>query len=60
VIVAHGGSIRAALAHAMGVQAEAVLAFSIKNLSLTRIEKVGTDWRIAAVNEEPFTLPAAG
>jgi broad specificity phosphatase PhoE len=60
VIVAHGGSIRAALAHAMGVQPEAVLAFSIKNLSLTRIEKVGTDWRIAAVNEEPFTLPAAG
>jgi hypothetical protein len=43
----------------MGVQPEAVLAFSIKNLSLTRIEKVGPDWRIAAVNEEPFTLPAA-
>jgi alpha-ribazole phosphatase len=59
VIVAHGGSIRAALAHAMGVQPEAVLSFSIKNLSLTRIEKLGTDWRIAAVNEEPFTLPAA-
>jgi hypothetical protein len=36
----------------------AVLGFSIKNLSLTRIERVGTDWRVAAVNEEPFTLPA--
>lgn len=58
VVVAHGGSIRAALAHAMGVHGLAVLAFSIKNLSLTRIEKVGPDWRVAAVNEEPFTLPA--
>ncbi len=58
VIVAHGGSIRAAVAHAMGASPQAVLAFSIKNLSLTRLEKVGTDWRVAAVNEEPFTLPA--
>jgi broad specificity phosphatase PhoE len=60
VIVAHGGSIRAALAHAMGVDGQPVLAFSIKNLSLTRIEKVGPDWRVAAVNEEAFTLPAEG
>ncbi len=58
VVVAHGGSIRAALAHAMRIPGEAVLSFSIKNLSLTRIERVGPDWRIAAVNEEPFTLPA--
>lgn len=60
VIVAHGGSIRAAVAHAMGVGGQPVLAFSIKNLSLTRLEKVGPDWRVAAVNEEPFTLPAEG
>ena len=60
VVVAHGGSIRAAVAHAMGVGGLPVLAFSIKNLSLTRIEKVGRDWRVAAVNEEPFTLPAEG
>ncbi len=58
VIVAHGGSIRAAVAHAMGIGGLPVLAFSIKNLSLTRLEKVGPDWRVAAVNEEPFTLPA--
>jgi broad specificity phosphatase PhoE len=58
VIVAHGGSIRAALAHAMGVGGLPVLAFSIKNLSLSRLEKVGGDWRVAAVNEEPFTLPS--
>ncbi|WP_372623651.1 histidine phosphatase family protein [Falsiroseomonas sp.] len=58
VIVAHGGSIRAALAHAMGVGGLPVLAFSIKNLALSRLEKIGSDWRVAAVNEEPFTLPA--
>jgi broad specificity phosphatase PhoE len=58
VIVAHGGSIRAAVAHAMGVGGQPVLAFSVKNLSLTRLERVGSDWRVAAVNEEPFTLPA--
>jgi broad specificity phosphatase PhoE len=55
VIVAHGGSIRAALAHAMGAPGLAVLSFSIRNLSLTRLEKVGPDWRVAAVNEESFT-----
>jgi broad specificity phosphatase PhoE len=58
VVVAHGGSIRAALAHAMGVGGLPVLAFSVKNLSLSRLEKVGADWKVAAVNEEPFTLPA--
>jgi hypothetical protein len=44
----------------MGVDGHPVLAFSVKNLSLTRIEKVGPDWRVAAVNEEAFTLPAEG
>lgn len=58
VIVAHGGSIRAALAHAMGLTPDQALTFSIKNLSLTRIEKHGPDWRVAAVNEEPWTPPA--
>jgi hypothetical protein len=57
VIVAHGGSIRAALAHAMGITAHQALLFSIKNLGLTRLEKTGPDWRVAAVNEEPWTLP---
>lgn len=58
VIVAHGGSIRAAIAHAMGIAPAASLAFSIKNLSMSRLERQGDHWRIAAVNEEPFTLPA--
>lgn len=57
VIVAHGGSIRAALAHALGLTPHQALVFSIKNLSLTRLEKHGPDWRVAAVNEEPWTPP---
>ena len=48
---------RAALAHAMGITAHQALLFSIKNLGLTRLEKTGPDWRVAAVNEEPWTLP---
>jgi broad specificity phosphatase PhoE len=59
VIVAHGGSIRAAIAHCMGLTPHQALIFSIKNLSLTRLERQGADWRVAAVNEEPFTLPPA-
>lgn len=58
VIVAHGGSIRAAIAQAMQLTPHQALIFSIKNLSLTRLERHGADWRVAAVNEEPFTLPA--
>jgi broad specificity phosphatase PhoE len=59
VIVAHGGSIRAALSHAMGLSPDQALVFSIKNLSLTRIEKHRLDWRVASVNEEPWTPPPA-
>ena len=57
-IIAHGGSIRAAVAYAMGLTPHQALQFSVRNLSLTRLERHGTDWRVAAVNEEPFTLPA--
>jgi broad specificity phosphatase PhoE len=57
VIVAHGGSIRAALAHALGLSGHQALAFSIRNLGLTRLEKIGPDWRIWSVNEEPWSPP---
>ena len=55
VAVAHGGSIRAALALALGLDPERALAFSIDNLSITRIDHVegparGGAWRVAAVN----------
>jgi len=56
VIIAHGGTIRGALAHALALDAHQALTFSIKNLSLTRIEKHNSDWRIISVNEEPWLL----
>jgi len=57
VVVAHGGSIRAALAHAIGLDAHQALTFSIRNLGVTRLEKHAADWRVVAVNEEPWIAP---
>lgn len=59
VIVAHGGSIRAAVAHAMGLDPHQAFQLSVKNLSLTRLEKHGAAWRVTSVNEEPPAGAAA-
>lgn len=53
VAVSHGGAIRAALAHAMGASGHAVLHVSVKNLSLTRLERHGQGWRVVCVNADP-------
>jgi broad specificity phosphatase PhoE len=58
IAVAHGGTIRAALALALGLEPEAALAFTIENCSLTRIDRVdgpgmGHGWRVATVNRPP-------
>jgi broad specificity phosphatase PhoE len=53
VVVAHGGSIRASVAHAMRLDAHQAFQLSVRNLSLTRLERVGADWRVASINEEP-------
>ncbi len=62
VAVAHGGSIRAALAIALGIEAERVMSFAIDNCSLTRLDHIHDDvaagreqtcWRIVAVNQPP-------
>jgi alpha-ribazole phosphatase len=52
VVVAHGGSIRAALAHALGLEAERALGFAIENCSLTRLDHFAADraWRVGGVN----------
>lgn len=55
VVVAHGGSIRAALAFALGLDPEAALAFTIEPLSLTRLDHIegpgaGHGWRVGVVN----------
>lgn len=53
VIVSHGGAIRAAVAHALGLSADAALSFSVQNLSLTRLERHPEAWRVVSVNEVP-------
>lgn len=64
IAVTHGGTIRAALAVALGLSSEAALAFVIDNCSVTRIEHLQDDeavhWRICAVNHRPWVGPWAG
>ena len=63
VVVAHGGSIRAALAYALGIEAEKALGFAVDNCSLTRLDHFAGDdaWRVGAVNlmaRDPVARPA--
>lgn len=51
VIVSHGGAIRAAVAHAMGISADTALHLSVQNISLTRLERHPAAWRVVCVNE---------
>ncbi len=61
IAVAHGGTIRAALAHALGLDANAAMAFILDNASLTRIDHVPKGivraiegyWRVEGVNIPP-------
>ena len=58
VAVAHGGTIRAALAIALDITPDSALAFQTENLALTRLDHVagpgeGGDWRIVTVNTLP-------
>jgi len=59
VAIAHGGTIRAALAIALGLEPEGGLAFAIDNCSLTRLDHMQGDgeagWRVAMVNHRPRT-----
>jgi len=51
VVVSHGGAIRAAVAHALGIGATAALHLSVQNLSLTCIERHARGWKVVCVNE---------
>jgi len=54
VVVAHGGSIRAALAHVLGIAPERALGFAIDNCSLTRLDHFEEEvWRVHGVNHRP-------
>ena len=58
ICVAHAGTIRAALALALGLDPEKALSFNVDNLSLSRIDHIesglklkrGGHWRVAGVN----------
>jgi broad specificity phosphatase PhoE len=59
VAVTHGGTIRAALTLALGLDPQAALSFLVENCSLTRIDYLsppGTSglWRVGAVNHRPW------
>ncbi len=60
VAIAHGGTIRAAVAHALGLAPPVAMAIVVDNLSLTRLTLVpggvlsqggGVAWRIESVNQ---------
>lgn len=51
VIVSHGGAIRAAVAHALGIGPDSALHLSVQNLALTRLERHAEGWRVISVNE---------
>jgi broad specificity phosphatase PhoE len=53
VVVTHGGVIRAAIAHAVGLAPDMALHFSVENISLTRLDRMARGWRVACVNELP-------
>jgi alpha-ribazole phosphatase len=57
IIVSHGGAIRAAIAHALGLSAHQALCLSVENISLTRLEHHKNGWRVISVNEH-FAAPA--
>ena len=65
VAVTHGGTIRAALTLALGLDPQAALSFAIENCSLTRLDHLDPDggaplWRVVAVNHRPWSRsPAA-
>ncbi len=58
VIVSHGGTIRAAVAHALDIRPDNALHLSIYNLSLTCLERHPEGWRVTCVNALPGYDPA--
>jgi alpha-ribazole phosphatase len=50
-LVIHSGTIRAALCIALDLAPQAALRFVIDPLSLTRIDRLSTGWRVVSVNQ---------
>ncbi len=57
IAVTHGGTIRAAVGFALGLDPERALRLSIENLSVTRLDHIftptGIFWRVVTVNQAP-------
>jgi alpha-ribazole phosphatase len=51
VLIVHSGTIRAVLAIALDLAPDAALRFVIDPLSLTRIDRLMSGWRVGAVNQ---------
>ena len=60
IAVAHAGSIRAAVAHALRIGPDNALHLAVQNLSLTRLERSPEGWRVSCVNELPGYRPESG
>jgi broad specificity phosphatase PhoE len=56
VIISHGGAIRACIAFALDLSAHQALCLAIDNISLTRLEHNGHNWRVLSINEHISTL----
>lgn len=59
VAVTHGGTIRVAVALALGLDPEGALSFSMENCSLTRLDHLKPEegpgvWRVVCVNHRPW------
>jgi alpha-ribazole phosphatase len=50
LLIAHSGTVRAAIAIALDVAPESALRFVIDPLSLTRIDRLENGWRVVCVN----------
>jgi alpha-ribazole phosphatase len=50
ILVVHSGTIRAVLALALDLSPDAALRFVIDPMSLTRIDRLASGWRVVAVN----------
>jgi broad specificity phosphatase PhoE len=63
VVVAHGGTIKAAVGLALGGQPEKGLVFDIDNCSVTRLDHLASDghngWRLPMVNQQPWIADAS-
>jgi alpha-ribazole phosphatase len=63
IVVAHGGTIKAAIGVALNDQPERGLAFTVDNCSVTRLDYLASDghsgWRIPMVNQQPWIASPA-